>query len=277
MDSQEVEEADMVATVMSIAGFDPSGGAGLVADMKTIAAFRCHGAGAVAAVTVQDTRGVQAVQPVATDLLVQQVRAIAADMEVRAVKVGMLGSAAVVEEVTSLVEQFHLSNVVVDPVLTSTSGFDLLESRGLDVLKERLLPRVHVVTPNLSEAARLTGRSVTDLAEMKEAAREIHQMGARNVVVTGGHLPGRAVDVLYDGSEFALFDGSRVPNHGTHGLGCAFSSAVACGLARAFPVVQAVEDAKRYLGAALRAGYRAGRGQLLLDHQVPWDGGRRPA
>jgi hydroxymethylpyrimidine/phosphomethylpyrimidine kinase len=265
----------MFATVMSIAGLDPSGGAGLSADLKTIAALRCHGTGVITALTVQSSRGVQSVQPVTKELLGAQVRAIVADGDVRAVKVGMLGDAAVADEVATLIEQLHLPNVVLDPVLHSTSGFALLDDEGRETLQDRLLPRVEVVTPNLAEAAALTGRSVGDLAEMKEAAREIHRMGARQVVVKGGHLPGRAVDVVFDGEEFALFDGSRIPVPDARGLGCTFSSALACGLARGFPLVQAVEDAKRYTAAALSAGFRTGAGNLLLDHGVTWDGGKR--
>lgn len=264
----------MFATVMSIAGLDPSGSAGLAADLKTIAAFRCHGAGALTAITVQNSRGVQSVQPVAPDLLASQARAIAADADVRAVKIGMLCNAALVSEVARLVQQLRLPNVVLDPVFSSSSGFELLNKEGRELLRRQLLHKVEVVTPNLSEAASLTGRSVGNVAEMKEAARELHRMGARHVVVKGGHLPGRAVDVVFDGENFALFDSSRIPVSDAHGLGCTFSSALACGLARGFPLVQAVEDAKRYVAAALGAGARSHNGNPLLDHGVAWDGAR---
>ncbi len=265
----------MFATVMSIAGLDPSGGAGLAADLKTIASFRCHGAGALTAITVQNAKGVQSIQPVAPDLLASQVRAIVADADVRAVKVGMLGNAGLVREVAQLIEQLRLPNVVLDPVLCSTSGFDLLDQEGRELLRNQLLHKAEVVTPNLSEAASLTGRSVGNLAEMKEAARELHRMGARHVVVKGGHLPDRAVDVLFDGEDFALFDSSRIAVSGAHGLGCTFSSALACGLARGFPMVQALEDGKRYVAATLAAGARGQNGNPLLDHGAAWDGGKR--
>jgi len=265
----------MFATVLSIAGLDPSGGAGLAADLKTIAAFRCHGAGALTAVTVQNARGVQSVQPLAPEQLASQVRAIVADADVRAVKVGMLANAELVGEVARLIEQLRLPNVVLDPVLCSTSGFDLLDRKGRELLCHQLLHKAEVVTPNLSEAAKLTGRSVGNVAEMKEAARELHRMGARQVVVKGGHLPDRAVDVLFDGEDFALFDASRIAVAETHGLGCTFSSALACGMARGFPMVQAVEDAKRYLAAALGAGARSQNGRPLLDHGAAWDGARK--
>jgi hydroxymethylpyrimidine/phosphomethylpyrimidine kinase len=265
----------MFATVLSIAGLDPSGGAGLAADLKTIGSFRCHGAGAITAITVQNAKGVQSMHPVGADLLASQVRAIVADTDVRAVKVGMLGNADLVQEVARLIEQLRLPNVVLDPVLCSTSGFDLLDQKGRELLRNQLLHHAEVVTPNLAEAASLTGRPVGDLAEMKEAARELHRMGARHVVVKGGHLPDRAVDVLFDGEDFALFDGSRIVVSGAHGLGCTFSSALACGLARGFPLVQAVEDGKRYVAAALAAGARSANGKPILDHNVAWDGTKR--
>lgn len=265
----------MLATVMSIAGLDPSGGAGLAADLKTIASFRCHGAGALTAITVQNAKGVQSIQPVAPDLLASQVRAVVADTEVRAVKVGMLGNSGLVRQVAQLIGELRLPNVVLDPVLCSSSGFDLLDQEGRELLRSQLLSKAEVVTPNLSEAASLTGRSVGNVAEMKEAARELHRMGAHHVVVKGGHLPDRPVDVLFDGEDFALFDSSRIAVSGAHGLGCTFSSALACGLARGFPMVQAVEDAKRYVAATLAAGVRSQNGNPLLDHGAAWDGGKR--
>jgi hydroxymethylpyrimidine/phosphomethylpyrimidine kinase len=266
----------MVGTVLSIAGLDPSGGAGVAADLKTMAAFRCQGSAALTAITVQNGKGVQAVEPVARELLAAQVRVVAAGTEVRAVKIGMLGNAELVLEVAALIDQLRLPNVVLDPVLRSSSGFDLLDQEGRELLRKELLQRAEVVTPNLAEAASLTRRSVGDVAEMKEAARELHGMGARQVVVKGGHLPDRAVDVLFDGEDFAVFDSSRVVTGDAHGLGCTFSSALACGLARGFPLVQAIEDGKRYVAAALGAGLRGSHGETLLDHGAVWDGGRGP-
>ena len=256
----------MPPTVLSIAGFDPSGGAGTAADLKTIAALRCYGVAAVTAVTAQNTQGVQAVHPLPVDLLAKQVESIAADIEVRAVKVGMLGTVAMVEALADLADSLELPNLVLDPVLIAGTGAELLDPDGIRPLRERLFPRAAVVTPNLDEASRLAGRPVRDLAGMKEAARELCRMGAQQVVVTGGHLPGRAVDVLFDGEGFAIFDADRIPTSGVHGLGCTFSTAIACGLARGFPMVQAIDDAKRYLARALAARLRVGRGHHVLDH-----------
>ena len=259
----------MLPTVLTIAGFDPSAGAGVGADLKTIAAQRCYGVAVVTAVTAQNTQGVDATEHISPIFLRRQLETILSDVEVRAVKVGMLGTAAAVEAVAAVVEEHELPHLVVDPLLSSSGGVPLLDENGIEALKKLLLPRAQVVTPNLEEAGRLTGRAVRDLSGMKEAARELHRMGARQVVVTGGHLPGRAVDVLFDGEEFSLFDASRVPAPDPHGLGCAFSSALACGLARGFPLLQAVDDAKRYISLALRASLRIGRGSPLLDHSAP--------
>ena len=256
----------MLPTVMAIAGFDPSGGAGIAADLKTIAALRCYGVGVVTAVTVQDTKAVRSVHPLPPDLVARQAEVVAADVEVRAVKVGMLATAALVERVALLAEAGLLPNLVLDPVLRSHAGDELLERDGIETLCLRLLPRATVLTPNLDEASRLCGRAVRDVAGMKEAARELHRLGARQVVIKGGHLPGRPVDVVFNGEEFALFDSTRLPSAAAHGLGCTFSAAVACGIARGFPLFQAVADAKRYVSRALAGALRLGKGSAVLDH-----------
>lgn len=252
--------------VLSVAGLDPSAGAGIIADMKTASAMRCYGVAVATAMTAQNTQGVRSVHPIPPDVIARQIEAVVSDLEVRAVKVGMLGTAAAVETVAGLAEELDLHHLVLDPVLRSGSGTPLLEHGGLDPMRRLLVPRAAVVTPNLDEAGMLTGKTVRDISGMKEAARELHQMGARQVVVTGGHLPGRAVDVLFDGEEFALFDASRIGAPQAHGLGCAFSTALACGLARGFTVVQAIDDAKRFVGRSLGAFLRPGRGSVVLDH-----------
>lgn len=256
-------------TVLTIAGFDPSGGAGAAADLKTIAALRCYGVAALTAVTVQNTQGVAAVHALPADWLAAQIEAIAADADLRAVKIGMLGTAQAVDTVARLVETLALPNVVLDPVLRSSSGADLLEAGGVERLRSRLLPCARVVTPNLEEAGRLIGHPVRDVGGMKDAARELHRLGARAAVVTGGHLQGRPVDVAFDGVDMALFDSGRVGAPPIHGLGCAFSSAIACGLARGMPLFQAVDEAKRHIARALGAWLKVGKGRGVLDHLAP--------
>lgn len=259
---------DLQHTVLTIAGLDPSGGAGIAADLNTIAAYRHHGAAVVTSITVQNTISVQAIYDLPSELVAQQVEAIHSDLGIQAVKIGMLGTAGTVSRVASLVESLKLPNVVLDPVFCSSSGTQLLGKKGIEVLCEKLLPLVSVVTPNMEEAAVLSGLRVTDIGSMKEAARKIQALGARYTVVTGGHLGSRAIDVLYDGERFALFDAMRIPSPGTHGTGCTFSTAIACQLARGTPLADAVGGAKRYVSRAIRKAGRIGRGAGPLNHLV---------
>lgn len=257
----------MEPTVLSIAGYDPSAAAGAGADLKTFAAFDVFGAAVITTVTAQNSVGLQSVHVLPDDLVGQQIEAILGDFDVRAVKIGALGSARIARLVADLLERDPLPNVVLDPVLRSSSGVPLLEPRALPVLRERLLPRVRVVTPNLDEAAALAGMAeVRDLQAMKEAARRLQGMGARAVVVKGGHLPSRAIDVLYDGRRFHLYDASRLGAVESRGLGCAFSSAIAAQLARGTALPAAVDAAKQYVSRALLRAVKIGRGRLHLDH-----------
>jgi len=254
-------------TVLSIAGFDPSGGAGVLADVKTIAALRCYGVAVVTAVTIQNTQGVAAVHPFPDAWLRDQIDSLTEDVEVNAVKVGMLATARAVDAVAAAAGR--LPNVVLDPVLRASRGGDLLEENALARLRTALLPKVRLVTPNLEEASRLAGLPVQDVGSMKEAARAIHGIGAGAVLVTGGHLEGSAVDVAFDGRSIALFDTPRVETPPAHGLGCALSTAVACGLARGLPLLDAIDEAKRYVTQILAAWLRVGKGSVVPDHFPP--------
>jgi hydroxymethylpyrimidine/phosphomethylpyrimidine kinase len=253
-------------TVLTIAGFDPTGGAGVLADIKTIGASRCYGVAVITAVTIQNTQGVLKTYPVPDDWLAGQLEALLEDVEVGAVKVGMLGTARAIDVVASTARAHPLPHLVLDPVLRGSLGGALLEDGALDGLRAALFPLAELVTPNLEEAARLTGREVQDLEGMKVAARRIHASGARGVLITGGHLAGSPVDVAFDGREVAVFDAPRVEAPPVHGLGCALSSAVACGLARGLPLFDAIEDAKRYVSRLLTGWLRVGKGSLLPDH-----------
>jgi len=255
-------------TVLTIAGLDPSGGAGIAADLSTIAAYRHHGAAVVTSVTAQNTLGVQAIYDMPMEFVAQQIESVVSDLEVSAVKIGMLGTARTVSLLGSLIESLGLRRVVLDPVLRSSTGTPLLEKDGIAAMRERLIPRVDVVTPNMEEASILSGSSVTDLASMKEAARAIHAMGARHVVVTGGHLGTRAVDVLYDGTHASIFDSAKISSNSTHGIGCTFSTALACQLAAGVTVAEAVEGAKRYISRAVSNAARIGHGSGPLNHLV---------
>lgn len=260
----------MQTSVLTIAGFDPSAAAGAIADLKTFAAFDVFGAAVITTLTAQNSTGVQAVHRLPEEFVGRQLESVLSDIEVSAVKIGLLGTARVARLVADLLERDPLANVVLDPVMRASAGTELLERKGIAVLRDRLLPFVRVVTPNLQEAAVLAEmEEVRDLPSMKEAARRIHSRGARSVVVKGGHLPSRAIDVAYDGRRFTLFDATKLTAHESRGLGCAFSSAIAAQLARGLALNAAIDAAKRYVSRALLRAVRIGRGRAHLDLLPP--------
>jgi hydroxymethylpyrimidine/phosphomethylpyrimidine kinase len=251
--------------VLTIAGFDPSSGAGITADLKTFAAHNCYGVAAITALTVQNTQGASALRPIDASLLKQSVNSLLADERVRAIKIGMLGNRANAEVVREVLDLNPALPAVLDPVVRSASGLDLVDGEGLTYLREHLLGRVRLVTPNLDEAAALTGLKVENMEGMKAAARKLIEMGARAVVVTGGHLE-KAIDVYYDGTELESFVGDRVKPDNTHGTGCTFSSAIAANLALGRQLRDAVVLAKAYVTEAIRKAYPVGPGRLPLNH-----------
>jgi hydroxymethylpyrimidine/phosphomethylpyrimidine kinase len=264
-------------TVLTIAGSDPSGGAGIQADLKTCAAFGVYGVSAITAVTVQSTKGVEDVAPLSSDLVTAQLEALAGDVAIHATKIGMLATAAIVEAVAAAIEELDLPLVVVDPVLMSTSGAPLLDDEGMRMLCVELLPRVRVVTPNVPEAEALSGRRIASMDDARHAARQIHKMGAAAVIITGGHAPpttnevsgtadGDVIDLLFDGREFHEFRVPRVAGRPTHGTGCAFASAVACGLALGRDLPEAARRAQQYVAGAIAHAPQIGTGRALLDH-----------
>jgi hydroxymethylpyrimidine/phosphomethylpyrimidine kinase len=208
-----------VPRALSIAGSDSGGGAGIQADLKTFAAFGVFGMTAITALTAQNSTGVYGVVEIAPEFVAQQIEVVVTDIGVDAVKTGMLANPAIIEIVAAKVKQHHLHPLVIDPVMISKSGAPLLKPEAMGALKTQLLPLATVVTPNLHEASALTGRSVTNLEEMRDAARALHDLGAPNVIIKGGHLAGAAVDVLFDGTEFTEFHSQRLTNPATHGTG----------------------------------------------------------
>jgi hydroxymethylpyrimidine/phosphomethylpyrimidine kinase len=267
-------------TALTIAGSDPSGGAGIQADLKTFAAFGVYGASAITAITVQSTKGVEAVAPLSADLVTAQIEAVAADLAIHATKVGMLGTAAIVEAVAAAIAELDLPLVVVDPVLVSSSGARLLDADGVQTLCLELFPRARLVTPNIPEAEALSGRRIASTDDAREAARRIHGMGAAAVVVTGGHARwddqgsgavsegsrAHVVDLLFDGREFHEFRVARVDSRQTHGTGCTFASAVAAGLALGQELPDAVARAQKYVAGAIAHAPGIGHGRGPLDH-----------
>lgn len=280
--------AEKPPIILTIAGFDPSSGAGVTADIKTIAAHGCYGVACITAMTVQSTRGVRRVEVVDPGLLADSLEELAADMEIAAVHIGMLGSGRIVKVVADFLAgqaagrggKVRLSNIVLDPILKSSSGADLLDASGTKTMVERLIPLADVLTPNVDEAAALTGAQVKDLEGMKAAAGKLHEMGAAAVVITGGHLD-KAIDLLSFktkcGIEQEIFKAERQRSNSTHGTGCAFSTAMACHLALDRGLAEAALLAKTYVAAAISNGQQLGRGTGPVHHLYRMGQQRRAA
>lgn len=254
-------------TAVSIAGSDSGGGAGIQADLLTFAAHRVHAATVVVAGTAQNTRGVVSVEAFSPRFVAAQIDAVFSDLAPAAVKIGMLFGASHVRAVAAGLRRHGARNVVLDPVLSSTGGLTLLSPAGLRALRKDLLPLCDIVTPNLEEAAVLAGFAVETEEGARRAARKIGSLGARAVLVKGGHGPGdRIADVLWTGRQFRVFEGHRIQTAAAHGTGCTLSAAIAANLALGHGLEGAVERAIRYLRAALRRGYFPGRGAGVPGH-----------
>jgi len=251
--------------VLTIAGFDPCGGAGTAADLKTIAAHNCYGIAAVTALTVQSTQGVKAVHVAPSATLRAQIETLLEDSAVAAVKIGMLGNRANATVVAEMIERFTLPNVVLDPVIEpSAGGVELMDAAGVKYLRDELLKRVALVTPNVPEAEALLGMEIRDVTAMEAAARLLVERGARAALVKGGHME-KPVDVLFDGTELAKFEGERVRGENTHGSGCTLSSAIAAQLAQGKNLHDAVLLAKVYVQKAMEHAYSIGKGPGPLN------------
>ena len=246
--------------VLSIAGHDPSSGAGITADIKTIAAHGCYGVTCITALTVQSTRGVKRIDPVEGRIITEALEQLMDDVEIAAVKIGMLGSAEAARCVAAFLKRYSMPHVVLDPIIRSSSGAELISRDGLQVMKDRLLGRASVITPNIDEASALTGLAVTTMDEMQTAAARLHEMGARNVIITGGHLDPPHDLVSREDRRSTILEGVRVSGQSTHGTGCAFSTALACSLAKGNDVLAAARTAKHYVETALRKAPPIGKG-----------------
>ncbi len=256
--------------LLTIAGSDSGGGAGIQADLKTFAAFRGFGMSAVTAVTAQNTCRVSAIHEVPPEVVSAQIDAVFEDIGVDAVKVGMLGNAAVIEAVAESLRRHAGPPVVLDPVMVAKSGDSLLEEEAVGALAATLLPLATLITPNLPEAQRLTGLSVATEPERRRAARKLAAGGAA-VLIKGGHGTGdELVDLLYDGQSFQCFSHPRLATSSTHGTGCTLSAAIAAGLGAGAPLARAVEEAVSYLHGAIGAAYPVGRGHGPVDHLYQW-------
>jgi hydroxymethylpyrimidine/phosphomethylpyrimidine kinase len=255
-----------IPRALTIAGSDSSGGAGIQADLKTFAALGVYGMCAVAALTSQNTQGVNAIVEVDPDFVSSQIRSVVLDIGVDAVKTGMLSNAAVISRVSSDLKELKLEKVVVDPVMAAKSGDSLLKADAIEALVSQLFPIVLVITPNLQEAEVLSGVRIECAEDMKRAAVKLRGFGPKYVVVKGGHLPGSPMDLLWDGRNFREYVGVRYQTPHTHGTGCTFASAIAAFLARGSSVEDAVGKAKTYVTGAIAGGLPLGLGHGPVHH-----------
>ena len=258
--------ANRPPVAMTIAGSDSGGGAGIQADLKTFSALGVFGTSTLTAITAQNTVGVTAVHEIPTDVIAAQIDAVVTDIGADAVKTGMLSSPEIVATVADAVRRHGISNLVVDPVMVAKSGDRLLRAEAIATICNELIPLAKVVTPNIPEAEDLTGRSIESDDDARQAAQAIIDMGAKSVVIKGGHRDGPPTDILYDGAEFIEFTAERIPSTSTHGTGCTFASAVAAGLAHDLDTPTAVKQAKEYVTAAISAAYPIGQGHGPLHH-----------
>ena len=255
-----------VKAVLTIAGSDPSGGAGLQADLKTFSRFQIYGMAVVATLTAQNTVGVRAVVEVDPDFVGQQLDAVLQDIFPQAAKTGMLLTAGVIEIVARKVKEYRIANLVVDPVMISSSGATLMKPDAIAVFCAELLPAAFLVTPNIDEASALTGMTIRTLDDVEKSAVRIHELGARHVLIKGGHLGGEeATDVLFDGSEYFHFRSARLANRNTHGTGCVLSAAIAAQLALGKPIKEAIRLGKEFVTNAIKNGLQIGKGTGPCD------------
>ncbi len=246
--------------ILTIAGSDSGGGAGIQADLKVITALGGYGMSVLTALTAQNTTGVQAIHEVPASFVAKQMDSVLSDIGADAIKTGMLANSEIIQVVAQKIKHYRIKTVVVDPVMVAKSGDLLLRKEAREVLIQRLLPLATVVTPNLMEASVLTGMRVQSMETMKKAAQRIHRMGPKFVVVKGGHLKGMATDLLYDGRSYREMSRPRIETRNTHGTGCTFASAVATLLALGNPVPEAVRQAKNFVSMAIQAGLSLGKG-----------------
>ncbi len=257
----------MIKQVLSIAGSDSGGGAGIQADLKAMSANGVYAMSVITAITAQNTEEVADVFELPTSIIAAQLDAIFDDFDVAAVKTGMLSSAEIIRTVVRLLKPQQVKNLVVDPVMIAKGGQPLLKPDAIDTLKSALFPLALLVTPNVHEAQQLSGIEITSLADARRAAKVIHQFGCGYVLIKGGHLPkDRGTDVLYDGRFFNILKGEFIDTPHTHGTGCTFASAIAAHLARGKPVPDAIQTAKTYLTEAIRHSLAIGHGKGPTNH-----------
>lgn len=252
--------------VLTIAGSDSCGGAGIQADLKTFSAHGAYGMSVITAVTAQNTQGVLAVQDISLDIIAKQIEAIFEDILVDGVKIGMVSQVQTIEIIAEKLRHYAPEIVVVDPVMVSKSGYHLLNREAEETLIKKLLPLAMVVTPNIPEAEVMTKMSIRNFAQMEEASKVIYQMGAKSVLLKGGHLEKDSTDLLYNGREFHYFSSPRIATKNTHGTGCTLSSAITANLARGYSLQESVSQAKEYITIAIQHSLSIGKGVGPTHH-----------
>lgn len=257
----------MPPIALTIAGSDPSGGAGIQADLKTFHQFGVYGEAVITLITVQNTVGVKRVECLAADLVAAQIEAVLEDVPPAAAKTGALGNCAIVETVAALARRHRLP-LVVDPVMISKHGAPLVAADAREALIRELIPAARLITPNLAEAESLAGVSIRGPGDMREAALRLHELGAPAVLIKGGHLPGDALDLLLDGGDWREFPAPRIDTCHTHGTGCTYSAAITAGLALGLPLAEAVGRAKAYITEAIRTNPGLGAGSGPVNHHA---------
>ena len=253
---------------LTIAGLDPSGGAGILADIKTFAALGCFGAAAVTSLTFQNTTGVFGAEHSTAETVRRQVQPVFDDYEVAAVKTGMLPTHEVILATAELIKTNDVKHLVVDPVVRSTSGYDLIDDKALRSLIKALFPLAEVITPNIPEAERITGITIRNTDDIKSAAAAMHDLGARGVLIKGGHLEDRtrSTDHLFVDGDYFSFDAERIATTATHGTGCTLSAAIAANLALGNELKESVKIAKKFVTDAIRTAPNVGRGHSPINH-----------
>ncbi len=255
-----------IPVALTIAGSDSSGGAGIEADLKTFSAFDVYGTAVVTSVTAQNTREVTAVHDIPSEIVGEQINAVLDDISVDSVKTGMLSNSKIIRTVAAKIDEWDLQ-VVVDPVMVTKSGDQLIKDEAVEKYIDEMVPRSMVITPNVREAEKLTGIKIDKIKDMKSTAKRLHGMGAENIVVKAGDAGDRVVDVFYDGKNFKDIYGEKFTSH-KHGTGCTFSSAITANLARGESILDSVKTGKKFIDDAIKNGLDIGKGEKPVDHMI---------
>ena len=259
-----------IKTALTIGGSDPSGCGGIQGDIKVFSSYGVYGMSVITAVTSQNSSGVSGIAEAPASLVAEQFQSVYDDIKIDSLKIGMLSSSDNLTMVSQILGELNLKNIVLDPVFLSSDGTPLLDADAIKTMVELLLPLVEIITPNLDEASKLAGMNVVDLQGMEEAAVVIKGLGPANVLIKGGHLKDRAVDILYDGMKTEVFDSPRIKGKDFRGTGCALSAAITAGLANGGSILDSVQKAKKFITRAINTGYDdLGKGMSILNHNLP--------